>query len=284
MVHNFLELAQHSLLVLPRARIRCADESLFLVMVMRNILRVVLVAGVVAGAALSFARPEPNAFLNKPAWTHSALMNQARTDGVVMSRWMRHFGKTRQEMLSYLGQLKPGTLNQDGVYLVYNVNNDEEIRARVIFYRKGTKVWNLNGEPVMKMSCANPMRRGTDDQLAVVQPTADMSDNLRAVETVEGDPIANGLAPAEVVAELEMEPQALAAVAAVPGVTSALVGGSSFSPFALLPLAGLGLIRRGGGNGDTPPPPPPVPEPFTMTAVGAGLAYLAVRKAKKTSK
>jgi len=245
-----------------------------------------LFAAVLAGSfAMGLARSEPNSFLNKSAWTHSALMNQARSDSAVMSRFTRHFGMRRDEVLTMLGGLRAGTLNQDGVYLVYNVNDDEEIRARVIFYRKGTKVWeDSNGTPILKMSCANPMVRGTDDQLAVLRPEVSRADALRPVQMVEGE----GEAAAEVVSQIiDVQPdpsaQALAAAAIVPGIASSTVAaGAAFNPLVLAPLAGLGFVKTTSKGGDEPAPPP-VPEPATILLVGAGLGALAVKKARKTT-
>lgn len=243
-----------------------------------------MIAGAVMATGMAMARPEPHAFLNKAAWTHSALMNQVRTDSQVMSRFQRHFGMDRNAVLNLLGSLRAGTLNQDGVYLVYNASNDEEIRARVMFYKKGTKVWeNTAGEPVLKMSCANPMVRGTDDQAAVLQTSTPIADEIRPVEGV-----AAGEADPEVLSEtmsVEVNPEAqplaaLTGAAAVDIPLAEAAGRSAFNPLFLTPLGAIPFIRRNGG--DDEPAPPPVPEPGTMLALGAGAAFLAARrKAKK---
>jgi hypothetical protein len=243
-----------------------------------------MIAGVVMAAGSAFARPEPHAFLNKAAWTHSALMNQVRTDAQVMSRFQRHFGMNRTEVVNLLGSLRAGTLNQDGVYLVYNASNDEEIRARVMFYKKGTKVWeNAAGEPVLKMSCANPMVRGTDDQAAVLQTSTPIAEEIRPVEGV-----ASGEADPEVLSEtmpveVTQEAQPLAALTGATTVDIPLaeaVGRSAFNPLYLTPLGAIPFIRRSNGN---EPAPPPVPEPGTMIALGAGAAFLAARRKAKKS-
>lgn len=251
-------------------------------------MRFLLAAALVATCALGFARSEPNSFLSKSAWTHDALMTQVKTDPKVMSRFTRHFGMSKPEVIDTLGRLRAGTLRQDGVYLVYNCNDNEEIRAKVIFYKKGTKVWeDSNGTPILKMSCANPMVRGTDDQLAVLQPEVTPSDNLRPVSVV-ADGVPAGEVETDIVAvEPDSSAQVLGAAAvAIPAIgTSSVVGAAAFNPLLLAPLAGLGLVRT-SSDGDTtppvaPPPPPPVPEPATMLLLGAGLGAMAVRKARK---
>ncbi|MES1228386.1 MAG: hypothetical protein ABUL72_06915, partial [Armatimonadota bacterium] len=85
-------------------------------------------------------RPEPNAFLEEKAPTHEALMKQIRTNDVVMSRYMRHFGMSRDQVIEFMDTLKIDRLKQDGVYLVYNTPESGEIRSRSIFYKKGTPV------------------------------------------------------------------------------------------------------------------------------------------------
>lgn len=249
-------------------------------------MRFLLAAALVATCALGFARSEPNSFLNKSAWTHEALMTQVRTDPKVMSRFTRHFGMTQPEVIDTLGRLRAGTLKQDGVYLVYNCNDNEEIRAKVIFYKKGTKVWeDANGTPILKMSCANPMVRGTDDQLAVLQPEVTPSDNLRPVSIVANGAPAGEVETDIVAVEPDSSAQVLGAAAvAIPAIgTSSVVGAAAFNPLVLAPLAGLGLIRTGTSPGDETPPPP-VPEPATMLLLGAGAAAMAVKKAKQAKK
>ncbi len=95
----------------------------------------------VALSASATAQTEPNSFLMKPAPTHAALMQQIKSDEVVMNRFMRHFGMTREEVIEYFSGLKLSTIKESGPYLVYNTPETGEIRARVLYYKKGTKVW-----------------------------------------------------------------------------------------------------------------------------------------------
>lgn len=268
-----------------------------MVMALMKTLKSILLVGAVLATSLCMARPEPNAFLNKPAWTHGELMTQLRGDSQVMSRMMRHFGMTREEILAMAQTLRAGALDRDGVYLVYNCHEDEVIRARVIFYKKGTKVWeDASGKPILKMSCANPMVRGTDDQqiLQTQNPGSPVTETRPIVpqpeppapSEVEAAILPSQVEPSPIAAPAAMLPAA--AVASIPAaaVTSA---GAGFNPLFLAPLAGLGLIRGGssGGTGGTTgdvPHPDPIPEPGTMLALGVGAAiYGARRRAKKNS-
>lgn len=57
---------------------------------MKRILLGVVLAGIAASA---MARPELNAFINKPANTVPELMAQIKNDRLVLDRYMRHFSK-----------------------------------------------------------------------------------------------------------------------------------------------------------------------------------------------
>ncbi|MCG9895346.1 MAG: PEP-CTERM sorting domain-containing protein [Fimbriimonadaceae bacterium] len=253
---------------------------------MFNPLKSLLIVGMAATAMVAFARTEPNSFLNRPANTHAALMNELRTDNSLMSRMTRHFGMTRRQVLDLAAGLRLGTLDRDGVYLVYNVNDNEEIRARVMFYKKGTRVWeNAAGEPILKVSCANPMVRGTDDQMAVLQVNNPMEADLRPTASL---PTGDGVAQADLAQEIipvavDVAPQQISAdalptvVSTIPSVP-VVSGSAGFNPLFLTPLAGLALIDPGN---DRNPGPPPVPEPMTMLGLAAGIGALAARKRRK---
>src|SRR5687768_275760 len=106
-----------------------------------------LVSGAVWAASLSVVlatpdqRPEPNAFLNKPAHTTTQLVTQVKNDPQVASRFMRHFNMDRRELVSYLASLRLVKLPEDGHYKVYNVHPDGVIRARLFHLKKGTLMW-----------------------------------------------------------------------------------------------------------------------------------------------
>lgn len=260
-------------------------------------LKAILIVGAALMASLAFARPEPNAFLNKAANTHNALMNQVKNDPEVMSRFMRHFGMTREQVIAYFSGLRSSQLAEDGVYLVYNCQeNSGEIQARVIFYKKGTKVWvDSTGTPVLKMSCANPMVRGTDD----LSTSVDVDVN-KPVETTRPLEAVTKPSPTPIKATVfsddpELSPAMLTAESITPPVPAVVE--RSRGGLGWLPLLGLAFLTTGGGSdgGDTGKTTgttgcedphgcePPVPEPGTMIALGAGIAFIAARRRKKQS-
>jgi PEP-CTERM motif len=236
-------------------------------------------------------RSEPNAFLTKPAKNHEALMSQVKNDSAVTDRFMRHFGKTREEVIDMMSGLRLDRLKEDGVYLVYNVPESGELRARSIYYKKGTPVWvDQMGNLVLKESCGNPMMRGTD---RVNQPAdADLvaSTELKPITSmgVTGSTDAVPMASIEAV---QVESGALATPASTEPLSVLTRGGSNNSALWLLPLAGAAtLIRTGGGGdgGDGGEPicdpktnPECIPEPATMVLMAAGIGGVVARKFRK---
>ncbi len=239
-------------------------------------------------AAGAMARTEPNSFLNKPAWTKADLKKQITGDKVFMSRVMRHYGMTREQVITMVDEARPGTLPEAGIWLVYNCNGKEEIRARLLKMKKGTRVWlDRNGVPFAKMSCFNPMRRGTDDRLANPEADVLVEPELRALsptpepELLSMEPTPAGL---ELNTSAQRELVLLKTAAAPAPVVPVPAAGFAFPWW----LGGLAFIKPpGGGDDDTPiippnppEPPPAVPEPGLLIAFG-GAALVAARRRKK---
>src|SRR6185369_9779804 len=67
----------------------------------------------VSAAAFASDRPEPNAFLNRKADTINQLIQEVQGDGVVADRYVRHFGKTKEELIQYFGTLHLARLNEE---------------------------------------------------------------------------------------------------------------------------------------------------------------------------
>lgn len=237
-----------------------------------RIIKAVAVFAAVVSVAVATARTEPNSFLNKPAATHEQLMKQIKNDDQVMNRYMRHFGMSRTEVIEYFENLKLDTLTEDAVYLVYNVPETEELRAKAIFYKAGTKVWvDTEGNIVLKASCGNPMRRGTDETtVELEQPvTADILRPEEAVTAPQGLPtdLVVSTMPATI------ESSALSFPVTAPADITEIIStsGASFNPAFLAPLAVVPFIIKDN-------PPDPVPEPATFAALAAGAAFFARKR------
>lgn len=224
----------------------------------------------------AFARTDQNSFLNRPANTLPELVRQIQNDSQVSNRFMRHFGMTKDEVVAMASNLKLSRLPSDAVYLVYNVPSWEEVRARAIMMKKGTLVWaDQSNKPILKVSCGNPMARGTDIGMAGATPNVNLQPReeirdlvaVKMPETSFIDATATPLAPGEViVSAAELVPLA---------PTLPQVGGTPF-PY-ILPI-GVGLLF-GLNKGDTPPV---VPEPCSMVALGVGAAAMVARRRKRS--
>lgn len=233
-------------------------------------------------------RAERNAFLNKRVRTHAQLMRQVERDDVVMDRYMRHFGMTRKQVIDLFSGLHLSKTKEDAVFLVYNVPESGELRARSIFYKKGTKVWaDPTGKPVLKASCGNPLVRGTDkvDQpvLADLEPGQEAQPDLTALAQA-GDTVPSDLVAMEAPADLEAAPAELGEFllpglpATVPGVVPGVPTFNSLNPIGIISTFGILVMSHGSSS-----PAQSVPEPASMFAL-FGLAGLAARRARRRSR
>lgn len=235
-------------------------------------LKAIIIGAITISSVVALAQAEPNAFLAKDVHNHAELMQQIRTNDEVMSRYMRHFGMTRQEVLDFFGTLKMSELEEDGVYLVYNVPETGVIRARTIFYKKGTKVWvDQNGGLVLKASCGNPLMIGTDRQAVSVSPES--GPVVNAVRPVTS-PVTVGTPSSPGIVPMSIESSALTFPAAPPAGITALTPPIGFNPAVLLPFVAVPFVVE--------TPNEPVPEPATMLAICTGVGLIIARKRRKS--
>lgn len=129
-------------------------------------------------------KPEPNAFLNKPAHSLHALVEQVRKDPKVRSRYARHFGMHPNEVVKYLKTLHLAVLEENVLMPVYNVAGDEVIRRRVFQLKKGAYVWvDPRGVPVLKKTCGNALLdRPARGQPVAARPSAMPKETLKLLE------------------------------------------------------------------------------------------------------
>lgn len=239
-------------------------------------LAALLMLAAVAGQAVA-SQSEPNAFIDKPTPTMESLLGAVRSDAVVMSRFMRHFGMTREEVLAYLGSLKRGAIREDGAYLIYNTPESGEIRARVLFYRKGTAVWmDESGNYILKLSCGNPMIRGTDHRSADDPSEIAMKSftDVRALVTDPPTGIDVGTMTRTVVPPVVPETAAIT-FTSEPPTNPVYTAGQLIVPAGLIiPYTANILISTGK----------PIPEPASMLALGLGMASFAAMRRRKKAK
>lgn len=243
-------------------------------------LRIALIIGVASMTLSSsvFAQQvEPNAFINKYCLTIESLVAHASTDSEVMSRYTRHFGMTREEVIAYLKTLHRGTIKEDGAYLIYNTPESGEIRARVMHYKKGTTVWvDDSGNYVLKVSCGNPMVRGTDMASSEEPETQAMKTMTDVRELVAEQPPGIGSDELTGTTIVPAIPEMSAiTIDDVPPANPFEGGAQIIIPAAILVPFTAGVLVNSGSA--------PVPEPASMIALGSGVALLIARRRKKKS-
>jgi hypothetical protein len=238
-------------------------------------------------------RPEPNAFLNRPAHTTAQLVAQVKADPEVMSRFMRHFRMDKKELIVYLSRLKLVRLKQDGHYTIYNADKDNVIGSRLFHVKKGALIWaEPDGTLVLKKGCGNPLSTGPRSvQNAKMRAEAAMIPTgiLRHIPA-SGEPEPLELMPAAEILQptfiIETAANEVATVPAVTPTTQALpqvVRGGGFPAGLLLAPLLLVFDNGGGGPGNQPGPPPPPPPPG-IPGPAAALAFIAAGAAQRLRK
>lgn len=230
----------------------------------------------VAVAACSFAsdRPEPNAFLNKRAKTVQDLIRAVQNDPEVADRYVRHFGKSREDVVEYFRTLHLAKLNQTGTYTIYSVDDHGVIKSHPELLRAGTVVYaDSAGTPILKATCGNALVSGSNQVTSIVNPAVGpMVDTMKTVTGTFPDPMTTSFQTAS---QMPIEPIAIAPV--FPDTVTTGSSNQGFAlPAALAAIGGAGAFLI-GGNGSNP-----VPEPASIIVIaGAVAAFKMRRKAKK---
>jgi hypothetical protein len=219
-------------------------------------------------------RPEPNAFLNHRAVTVGQLVHEVQIDQEVADRYERHFGKTKDELIVYFGQLHLAKLNAEGTYMTYLVDDRGVIKAKPERMKAGTLVFaDAKGNPVLKASCGNALVSGSNLLATAVSPLVGVAvPALHEITATNYDPPDF---PTTAIAEIPPVPLALQ-----PIIPDQVVTGNRNQSFAvpavLAALSGAGALLIGGGHGSSP-----VPEPASIIViVGAVAAFKLRRKSK----
>ena len=222
---------------------------------------------------------QPNSFIEKPTPTKQALIKHVQTNKVVMSRFMRHFGMTSDEVVAYFKSLHRGVILKDGAYLIYNTPESGEIRARVLFYRKGTAVWmDESGNYILKLSCGNPMVRGTDHADADDPETVALRTVTDARELVAD--IKPGIVT-PIITETTVTPtlpsyDAITFEDTMPPMFPVETSSQGIDPIGLIIPFTSGILINAV---------PPIPEPASLFALGTGvIGLLSLRRRKKAQK
>jgi hypothetical protein len=224
------------------------------------------------------ARPELNAFINKPANSIPELIAQIKADKQVADRFMRHFSMTKQEVVEFVSSLRLGTISKSGYYTIYSAPDNGILKAHVSFFKKGTPAFvDSDGNAVLRVKCANPFVVG---KAPGITAKANIQDTITTANEMS---ITAGIVSAP---NSEIE----ASIPAVPEISEDLTDGSLAlgvvpTPPVTSSSGFLGSLLGVGGAVSVmnkPPEPDPVPEPTSMVALSLG-ALALLRKKKKTA-
>ncbi len=236
------------------------------------------VATVVTLSGIAVARPELNAFINKPANSIPELIAQIKADKQVADRFMRHFSMTKQEVVEFVSSLRLGTISKSGYYTIYSAPDNGILKAHVSFFKKGTPAFvDSDGNAVLRVKCANPFVVG---KAPGITAKANIQDTITTANEMA---ITAGIVSAP---NSEIE----ASIPAVPEISEDLTDGSLAlgvvpTPPVTSSSGFLGSLLGVGGAVSVmnkPPEPDPVPEPTSMVALSLG-ALALLRKKKKTA-
>jgi hypothetical protein len=236
------------------------------------------VAIVVTLSGIAVARPELNAFINKPANSIPELIAQIKADKQVADRFMRHFSMTKQEVVEFVSSLRLGTISKSGYYTIYSAPENGILKAHVSFFKKGTPAFvDSDGNAVLRVKCANPFVVG---KAPGITAKANIQDTITTANEMS---ITAGIVSAP---NSEIE----ASIPAVPEISEDLTDGSLAlgvvpTPPVTSSSGFLGSLLGVGGAVsimNKPPEPDPVPEPTSMVALSLG-ALALLRKKKKTA-
>jgi hypothetical protein len=241
---------------------------------MKGIIFGAIIVGV---SSTAMARPELNAFINKPANSIPELLAQIKSDKQVSDRFMRHFSMSKEEVLEYVGSLHLGSLQQSGYFTIYSAPDSGIIKAHISFFKKGTPAFvDSDGNAILRVKCANPFVAGPVKPFTTSTPSvSDHNSDVLPVtpeSAIKSDSLTASFTPPE---PQRPDVETPVSLRTTPINTSP----GQFAGSSLASIIGLGgaaiFVNKGGGK------TPSVPEPTSMIAIAVGVGALARKRKKK---
>ena len=243
-------------------------------MKMNKIKGLVLGIAVVSMSASALARPELNAFINKPANTIPELIAQIKTDRQVADRFMRHFSMGRDEVIEFVSRLRLGTIPKSSYFTIYSAPENGVLKSHVSFFKKGTPAFvDAEGNPILRVKCGNPFVGG---------PVRAYATNDPGVEDVAAEKVGGEVELGMVAAAAPVDPTVYTmttptvTIPSIPISTNTVPSvNSRGNVFGA--VVGMGMAASFVQTGNTQVV---VPEPATMAVLGLGAAALLRRRKK----
>lgn len=233
-------------------------------------------AGTEKALDIGYGRPPTNAFCMVTPRTTAQLINQTRSNPVVMDRYRRHFAMNSEQVITFFSGLRPGRLVRDSMYSVYGVPGNGVFHFKRRLLKRGTNVFmDRNGHAVLQMVCGNPLTLGPNNPIA-------LSEGPSPAETAAGPREGGGGGFDGLMAMTDLDTSSTAAPAAPAAIpfTSVISGGSKQGIGSILPwfVGGAILVRGNSGGGSKSP----VPEPTSMAVLALGVGSMVARQNKKS--
>jgi len=194
-------------------------------------------------------------------------VSQVQDDAVLRQRLAKHFHVSQAELVSYLRKhLQVVEFSRSGWATVYGVTETGRIYRSRDYFHRGGKAFGINGTPVLKYACGNPLVAELPEQPKVAAAPGIEVHRPQEFPVVAGLPLAPVIEVPTASPFAVPEEQIMAAAPAVAPVTVPTAVLSKALP--LLPIVGLiGLSSEGESI-------PQVPEPDEWVLLAAGLAVV----------
>ncbi len=191
-----------------------------------------------------------------------SLINLVRNDAAALARYESHFGMNREEVLSYLGDLHPGTLAKAGTFAVCEPALGASETQVTLKLERGEAIFlDKTNTPILLAEGGYPM-------------TESLSDTVQEGKSQSAPASSADAMPATATSgETQMAMMATGAPMASGGPNYKWL---SVVP-VLIPVLGMTNTADGNGNGGNINP---VPEPASLAILGVGALGLMRRRKK----
>ncbi len=233
-----------------------------------------LIVAVAAHSAPARTKASASAFLDYRADSVGQLVNDLKANPKVADRLAKHFGMSRDIMITYFSEnLVLTTVQTPRKMTTWYVSKSGRVYSKERLLSKGARVFSTrDGDMVLDWRCGNPLTRVLPAQMESKVPVTKVTPAEPAVKVAPAPPEELIVIPPPVsaVPPLVFTPVADAAVTSAIQIAPAAPSFLSPGLIAAVPaLFGAVHVNK------TKPSPPVVPEPTSLAALAMGVSGLA---------